>query len=140
MATTELFRDEYSRLSRVEEHRAIELHWFAATKSMPEARFRQGLERLASTLEKDRVPNVLIDVVEFAHQPEPDFTSWRDRNIIPRYNGAGVRKFAFVMPTTAAHTVEHGAPPAVEDPGKFPTAYFNGRPRAYAWFDETAKA
>lgn len=139
MATKELFRDEFSSLSRVDEHQAIELQWFATTKSMPEARFRQGLERLASTLEKERLPNVLIDVVQFAHQSEPDFTAWRDKNIIPRYNNAGVRKFAFVMTANAAHTVEHGAPPVVEEPGKFPTAYFNARARAYAWFDEKPK-
>lgn len=136
MATTELFRDEYSSLSRIDDQQAIELKWFATTQSMPETRFRQGLERLAGTLEKERLPNVLVDVVDFAHQPDPDFSAWRDKNIIPRYNAAGVKKFAFVMPVSAAHTVEHGAPPAAESPGVFPTAYFNGRARAYSWFGE----
>lgn len=55
---------------------------------------------------------------------------WRDENIIPRYDAAGVKKFAFIMP--------HGMPaiwsaPAPEGPAKFPTGYFGSRAEALDW-------
>jgi len=50
--------------------------------------------------------------------------------IIPRYNQAGVEKFAFLMP---AGMPAIGAPPAPETPGTFPTAYFGSRADATAW-------
>jgi hypothetical protein len=138
MPTTELYRDEFSTLSRVDEHRAIVLHWFPTTMTMSEAQFRVGLERLASTLEKERLPNVCIDVVKFGYKPQADFSAWRDKNIIPRYNAAGVKKFAFVVPAQSPHSVEHGVAPAAEPPGGFPTGYFNSAARADAWFDGSA--
>jgi hypothetical protein len=55
---------------------------------------------------------------------------WRDANIIPRYNAAGVRRFAFVMP---AGMPAIGAAPAPEGPGDFPTGYFGRREDAIAW-------
>jgi hypothetical protein len=56
---------------------------------------------------------------------------WRDANIIPRYNKAGVRRFAFLMPEGMPAI---GTPPAVEGPADFPTAYFGSRADALAWF------
>lgn len=140
MPTTELYRDEFSTLSRVDEHHAIVLHWFATTTTMTEAQFRAGLERLASTLEKQKVPNVCIDVARFGYKPQADFSAWRDKKIIPRYNAAGVKKFAFVVPAQSPHSVENGIAPAVEPPGDFPTGYFNSAARADAWFDASTNA
>ena len=53
---------------------------------------------------------------------------WRDKEIIPHYNRAGIRKFAFVMPVI-------GAGPAPEGPAEFPTAYFSEPEGAYQWLD-----
>src|SRR5260370_41648699 len=55
---------------------------------------------------------------------------WRDANIIPRYNAAGVRKFAFHMPEGMPMI---GQPPENEVPGRFPTGYFGKRQEALAW-------
>jgi hypothetical protein len=50
--------------------------------------------------------------------------------LIPRYNAAGVRRFAFLfsdgMPAI-------GAPPAPERPATFPTGYFAHRQQALDW-------
>jgi hypothetical protein len=59
---------------------------------------------------------------------------WRDSEIIPRYNEAGVAKFAFIAnPSYPGPTVEAGAPPAPEGPAKFPTGWFKTREAAYRW-------
>ena len=55
---------------------------------------------------------------------------WRDEHIIPRYNAAGVQKFAFVMPPGMPAI---RAEPANEDPATFPTGYFGTRQEALAW-------
>src|SRR5712692_1706403 len=55
---------------------------------------------------------------------------WRDANIIPRYNAAGVAKFAFHMPEGMPMI---GKPPAPEGPGRFLTGYFGRRHDALDW-------
>jgi hypothetical protein len=55
---------------------------------------------------------------------------WRDANIIPRYNAAGVAKFAFHMPDGMPMI---GEPPTPEAPGRFPTGYFGRRQDALDW-------
>ncbi len=57
---------------------------------------------------------------------------WRDEQIIPRYNAAGVKKFAFLMPAAMPAI---GADPAPEGPADFPTAYFAECTQAQAWLD-----
>lgn len=55
---------------------------------------------------------------------------WRDANTIPRFNAAGVRKQALIIP---AGYPPIGAPPAPEGPAQFPTAYFVARAEARVW-------
>ena len=132
---TELGSDEFATYRRDDRHAELELRWSAATKSMSERQFRAAIERLAELLEQTHTPNVLIDVVEFVHESAPDFEEWRQARIIPRYNAAGVKKFAFLLPADAPNTVEKGVEPAREGTQTFPTGYFNSRERALAWFD-----
>lgn len=58
---------------------------------------------------------------------------WRDANIIPRYNAAGVQRFAFLMPDGMPAI---GAPPVHEGPAEYPTAYFGTRRDAFAWLTD----
>jgi hypothetical protein len=55
---------------------------------------------------------------------------WRDANIVPRYNAAGVKKFAFHMP---AGMPAIGTAPSREGPADYPTAYFGRRQDALDW-------
>jgi hypothetical protein len=55
---------------------------------------------------------------------------WRDEHIVPRYNAAGVQKFAFHTPDGMPAV---GAPPAAMGPSNFPTAYFARRQDALDW-------
>jgi len=54
---------------------------------------------------------------------------WRDAHITPRYGAAGVRKFAFVMPTGFGSAGKK----AVEGPAVFPTRWFVDRRQAVDW-------
>ena len=134
-APEELFRDEFSTFTRDDQRRLVELRW--TNLAMSEQQFRDRISKLATLLEQARVPNVLVDMAVIAHTPSGDFEQWRQSQIIPRYNVAGVERFAFILPAGVPGTVESGAKPAIEGAvAKFPTAYFATRDRALKWFED----
>lgn len=130
-----LHKDTFAEYFGDPEHGAVVQRWSEATASMTEEQFRAGVERLAELIEREHAKNVVVDIVNMAYRPAADFEEWRQTQIIPRYNAAGVRKFAFIMPDGAAGTVENGAIPAVEGRAAFPFGYFSSRERAFAWFE-----
>ncbi len=135
VAPIELFRDEFATYLRDDRRSVIEQRWSNATKSMSEQQFRDGISMLAQFLEQGRIHNVLVDMTEIDHTPSDDFEPWRQSRIIPRYNAAGVKKFAFLLPPDAPNTVEKGTKPAKEGAANFPTGYFASRDRALKWFE-----
>ena len=128
-----LYRDEFAEYFHDPEHAAIEQRWSEATASMSEEQFRAGVARLAELIEREHTSHVLVDVINMGHRPAADFEEWRQTFIIPRYNAAGVSKFAFLSPGGASDTVENGVAPAAEGKARFPTGYFNSRERAFLW-------
>lgn len=130
----EIERDEFGTTTFDEGSGILELDWTAPTARMTDAQFRAALERFASHSVEHKAPNVLIDVTRFAHQMSPEVGSWRDEHVIPRYDQAGVRKMAFLLPAGAPGTVESGNPPAPEGAATFPTGYFSSRQAVLDWF------
>ena len=55
---------------------------------------------------------------------------FRDTQVTPRLNAAGLEKIALIVP---ADFPPIGAPPAPEGPADFPTAFFATRVEARAW-------
>jgi hypothetical protein len=129
----ELSRDEFSTYFRDDQRSLIEQRWSSAP--MSEQQFRERIAMLAQFLERAHVQNVLVDMSKIEHTPSEDFNPWRQAHIIPRYNAAGVKKFAFILPPGAPDTVENGTTPAVEGAAKFPTGYFASRDQALKWFE-----
>ena len=137
LAPVELFHDEFATYTRDDARNSIEQRW--SSKAMSEQQFRDHISKLAGFLERVHAPNVLVDMSQINHTPSDDFNSWRQSDIIPRYNAAGVKKFAFLLPASIPGTVENGTKPAIEGAASFPTGYFHSRERALKWFeDETA--
>jgi hypothetical protein len=108
----------------------IELRWFDTTADMSALDFQQWLTKFAEYVEKCGRSRVLIDSTNFRMSPANMDGPWRDATIIPRYNAAGVAKFAFHMP---AGMPMIGKSPAYEGPGRFPTGYFDRRLDALDW-------
>jgi hypothetical protein len=108
----------------------IELRWFDTTADMSVHEFQDWLTEFAGWVEKCGRSRVLIDSTSFRMNPALMDGPWRDLHIIPRYNAAGVAKFAFHMPDGMPMI---GAPPAAEEPGLFATAYFGRRQDALDW-------
>jgi hypothetical protein len=100
---------------------------------MNDGGFRETLQLFAEAGERVRPEFMLIDANEFHHEFGEGVLEWRDDHIIPRYNAAGVTRFAFLLPEGTPGTLEAGAAPAVEGAANFPTARFTTRERAYRW-------
>jgi len=127
----ELETDPYATFRHDPERRVLELQWSSATAGMSESDFRRVITRFAEHAEDHPGQNLLVDVRLFAYRPASDFDSWRDANIIPRYNAAQVRKEAFLFPAGASPA----APPAVEGPAAFPTGRFDSLEKIGTWFE-----
>ena len=127
---TQLYQDRFGAILYDAAKQILELRWFAETEVMTESDFRGWVERYASAAEQRHVPFALIDAREFKYQPAADFLPWRDDHIIPQYNRAGIKKFAFLLAEGSAPNTE----PAPEGPALFPTGYFDSRERIERWF------
>jgi hypothetical protein len=108
----------------------IEIRWFDTTRDLDKQGFEAWLTGFAHAVESARRPGVLTDATSFRMDMSLMDGAWRDQHIIPRYNAAGVKKFAFIMPEGMPAI---GAPPVTEGPATFLTAYFGKREDALAW-------
>jgi len=134
--TEEIYEDAFGVIRHDPAAGVLELEWSAGTAGMTDQDFMDWLTRYADAAASTRAPNLLIDVRRFAFSPSPHVGAWRDEHVIPTYNAAGVRKFAFLVPEGSPGTVGAGNPPAVEPPGTFPTGYFDARDQVDAWFGD----
>jgi hypothetical protein len=129
-AVTHVYEDRFGEVIDHAHAGYLEIRWYDNTRDMSAAEFRDWLIAFAGEAERLRRPGVLVDGTSFLIDSAHVSLEWRDRHIVPRYNAAGVKKFAFHMPEGMPAI---GAPPAVEGPASFPTAYFGRRQDALDW-------
>jgi hypothetical protein len=128
--TEQVYEDRWGEVFDRPSADLIELRWFDTTAEMSAHEFQGWLAKFAECVERCKRSRVLVDSIAFRMSPANMDGPWRDANIIPRYNAAGVRKFAFHMPEGMPMI---GLPPANEAPGRFPTGYFGRRQDALDW-------
>lgn len=97
---------------------------------MDAASFNRWLGGFAHAVERAQWSGILVDAIHFGMRMDQMDADWRDEHIVPRYNAAGVKKFAFLMPPGMPAI---GAPPAPDGPAAYPTAYFGTRRDARDW-------
>jgi hypothetical protein len=127
---TQLFQDRLGVMLYDDARNILELDWFPETEFMNDDDYMSWLERFAISSEQHHVQFIVIDTLAFKHHPGAHTGPWRDEYIIPRYNRAGVKKFAFLLSPGAAPETE----PASEGPAQFPTGYFDSREQIDQWF------
>jgi hypothetical protein len=127
---THVYEDQWGEIIDRPSSDLIEVRWFDSTATMSKEQFQKWLSTFADQVARARRQRVLIDGTSFLTNPAFMDGGWRDANIIPRYNAAGVKRFAFHMP---AQMPMVGQPPTREDPGQFPTGYFGSRKDALEW-------
>ena len=132
----EVARNGWGIVSHHQEEGILELRWLASTADMTDDDFMATLELFAEHAERAGPPLLLIDATEFRHRFGEGVMAWRDRQIIPRYNAPGTRRFAFHVPEGFPEAMEAGGQPVVDGPASFPTAWFTVRQHALAWLSE----
>ena len=108
----------------------LEISWYQATETMTGTEFNAFLSRFAGLIVDNGCQHALVDATCFKMDPAKMEMGWRDEHIIPQYNAAGLKKFAFVM---SPGMPAIGNAPAVEGPADFPTAYLGSRADALGW-------
>ena len=127
---THVYEDQWGEIIDRPASDLIELRWFDTTATMSKEDFQQWLRTFADRVALARRHRVLVDGISFKMNPAFMDGEWRDANIIPTYNDAGVSRFAFLMPMGMPMI---GQAPAKEGPGRFPTGYFSTRRGALEW-------
>jgi hypothetical protein len=134
----ELAANEWGSVTFYPEWNTLELKWGQKTRSMGDDGFKKTLQILAEQGLKVRPKYMIIDATEFFHQLGEGTLAWRDENIVPLYNQAGVEKFAFLVTDSMPGTVEKGATPTPDGPASFPTGWFETTDRLYGWLTDGA--
>jgi hypothetical protein len=129
----ELASNPWGIISHHQQEGILELRWLASTAEMIDDDFKATLELFAEQAERTGAPLLLIDAIAFRHRFGEGVMAWRDRQIIPRYNASGTRRFAFHMPEGFPDAMEAGGQPVIDGPASFPTAWFTGRQHALDW-------
>lgn len=130
LTATIVYNDTYGATIDWADEDYVEIRWYDATSKLTSDEFNRWLEAFASSVESAKRSGILVDAVQFKMDMAKMDAAWRDANIIPRYNAAGVARFAFLMPPGMPAI---GASPAPEGPADFPTGYFGTRADALAW-------
>ena len=125
-----LYEDRWGQIIDRPSAGYLEIRWYDATEGMTSEQLNEWLGVFAGHVEARRRAGVLVDSVQFRMPTDRLQRGWRDEHIVPRYNAAGVRRFAFVLPEGAPRA---GSEPAREGPAQFLTAYFTRRELATGW-------
>ena len=127
-----MYEDRWGAIIDYKSDDRIEIRWFDTTSAMTADEFKRWLSEFAGHEERLRRSRSLTDATSFLMDRANLDDAWRDANIVPRYNAAGVKKFAFHFPEGVPMI---GQPPAPEGSAKFPTGYFGRREDALAWLN-----
>ena len=133
MASSIVYEDRWGEVIDRPDADYIEIRWYDATSDLDSDTFNRWLSGFAGAVEAAGRSGILVDSVVFG-MPMADMDwAYRDTQVIPRYNAAGVAKFAFILP---AGSPPIGAATYVDGPAEYPTAYFGSRADAVAWLGQ----
>ncbi len=108
--------------------------WTDKTAKMTDEDFKRALSLFADNAAKLRTSALLVDVRSFYHQPGPEMGKWRSEALVPRYEAAGVKKFAYVVGEDAP--MPPNKPGATVRKEAFETRYFRAPMEAEIWLSE----
>ena len=106
------------------------LLWTEATEDMTDDDFKDALECLAGVAEDKRSPRVMVDIRTFRFPVGADIGPWREQTIVPRYNNAGIERFAYL---TGPGGPPPRAPAKAADSEDFLTGFFDSASEAQTW-------
>ena len=129
-AVTHVYEDRFGEVIDHADDGFLEIRWYDATEGMSSGDFQNWLTAFAGEVERRHRPGILVDSTRFLMARGDESEDWWSEHIAPRYNAAGVERFAFHVPDG---TPDVGAPPTSLGPATFETAYFARREDALDW-------
>jgi hypothetical protein len=127
-------KDEWGQIMFYDGRNSLELKWLPSTVDATDADLQSTMEVFAQEAVNRHPQTLIVDTTEFRHAWGEGIMQWREADIIPRYNQAGVARLAFIAnPDYPGPTVESGATPAPDGPANFPTGWFKTREAADQW-------
>ena len=124
----ELEKGKYWSMTFDSESKVVQLIWTPQTGAMTDDDFKEGVDRFTAHAEQNNAKGLFVDVRDFGHRMSPELGQWRQDKIVPRYNAAGVLRFAYVLPP-GAPAVE----PKQNEGEDFVTGYFGSANTASEW-------
>jgi hypothetical protein len=105
--------------------------WTEESAKMSDEDFKRALLLYADYASKHRTAGLLVDLRSFRHNLGPGIGEWRSEVLVPRYEAAGVKKFAYVLGDEAPMATNS----ADEEERKeaFTTRYFRTLNEAEQW-------
>src|SRR5215813_1821021 len=110
--SAKLAGNEWAEFVCHEGNRVLEMRWLPSP--MNDAAFKASIALFVWHAETVRPHGLLVDATNFHHRPGPEMMQWRNDAILPRYGAAGVRRFAFQMPTGTPGTMESGGKEVID--------------------------
>jgi len=108
----------------------LRLVWTEKTTTMTDEEFKRALSLYADYALKHRTVGLLVDIRNFHHRPGPETGKWRSEEIVPRYQAAGVTKFAYVIGADAQMPAPWSR---METKEAFDTRHFRTTEEAEKW-------
>ncbi len=127
-----LYDDQWGLILNHPREARLENRWYDTTANLDSDGFNAFLATFADLVLATKPTTVLVDSTVFGMDMALMDAAWRNANIIPKYNQAGVQRFAFHVP---AGMPAIGTPPAPDGPANFPTGWFASRREALAWLN-----
>jgi hypothetical protein len=127
---THVYEDRFGEVIDHANDGYLEIRWYDDTEAMSTTEFQNWVAAFAGEVEHRHRHGILVDLTRFRmHQDDMD-GDWWYQQIVPRYNAAGVQKFAFLA-LDGTHAI--GSAPTRAKGAAFPTAYFARRHEALNW-------
>lgn len=110
----------------------LDFIWKDSTNEMSDDDFKDALRAFAGQAAAQGATRLLVDVRRFHHAMNDTVGSWRAQEITPLYNGAGIERFAYVVPEQAPATPSD-TPDTSSDGEDFATRFFHSDVDARGW-------
>jgi hypothetical protein len=89
-------RDHWGQIVFYDEWNSLKLTWLRSTVDATDADVQTTMELFAQEAVNRHPHTLIVDTTEFRHAWGEGTMQWREAEIIPRYNQAGVAKLAFI--------------------------------------------
>ena len=127
---SEILKHRFYSILYDRDRNVLTLVWSDDTANMQDADFNDAALQFAKLAKAHSTPHLRIVITEFKHQPSSESMKWREINVLPLYDEAGVRKIAFEVGRGGEEF-----PDKVESGHE--TRSFETSEEIYEWFSQT---